>query len=78
MLSRREDVIPLMKLSFNLLITPVVGLASFVFWYRQETIELLYHSHGFSFQFQCGAIRRIMNKVSSVRTSPVSIPVWCD
>lgn len=45
MLSRREDVIPLMKLSFNLLITPVVGLASFVFWYRQETIELLYHSH---------------------------------
>lgn len=45
MLSRKEDVIPLMKLSFNLLITPVVGLASFVFWYRQETIELLYHSH---------------------------------
>ncbi|HUX54031.1 MAG TPA: polysaccharide biosynthesis C-terminal domain-containing protein [Williamwhitmania sp.] len=45
MLSRKEDVIPLMKLSFNLLITPVVGLASFVFWYRHETIDLLYHSH---------------------------------
>jgi len=45
MIAKHQEVVSLMKLSFNLLITPVLGLAAFVFWYRVEIIELLYNSH---------------------------------
>jgi len=45
MIAKKQEVVSLMKLSFNLLITPVVGLAAFVFFYRAEIIELLYLSH---------------------------------
>lgn len=45
MIAKKQEVVSLMKLSFNLLITPVVGLAAFVFFYRVEIIELLYLSH---------------------------------
>lgn len=45
MIAKKQEVVSLMKLSFNLLITPVLGLAAFVFWYRVEIIELLYLSH---------------------------------
>ena len=45
MIAKKQEVVSLMKLSFNLLITPVLGLAAFVFFYRNEIIELLYVSH---------------------------------
>ncbi len=45
MIAKKQEVISLTKLSFNLLLAPVVGLAAVVFFYRVEIIELLYLSH---------------------------------